>query len=69
MQNTLYESGFSVQIYITNNTLDREKGILKDLLKRDDACHQIVEPTGSVIRHQAKQEEIDSPNQKERDCR
>ena len=34
MQNTLYESGFSVQIYITNNTLDREKGILKDLLKR-----------------------------------
>ena len=25
MQNTLFESGFSVQIYFTNNTLDREK--------------------------------------------
>lgn len=45
MQNTLYESGFSVQIYITNNTLDREKGILKDLLKRDDVAGMIVEGT------------------------
>ena len=30
MQNTLFESGFSVQIYFTNNTLDREKSILKE---------------------------------------
>ena len=29
MQNTLFESGFSVQIYFTNNTLDREKSILE----------------------------------------
>lgn len=49
MQNTLYESGFSVQIYITNNTLDREKGILKDLLKRDDVAGMIVEGTKSGL--------------------
>ena len=49
MQNTLYESGFSVQIYITNNTLDREKGILKDLLKRDDVAGMIVEGTRGTL--------------------
>ncbi len=43
MQNTLFESGFSVQIYFTNNTLDREKSILKDLFKRDDVAGVIVE--------------------------
>ena len=43
MQNTLFESGFSVQIYFTNNTLDREKSILKDLLKRDDVAGVIMD--------------------------
>lgn len=49
MQNTLFESGFSVQIYFTNNTLDREKSILKDLLKRDDVAGVIVEGTKSGL--------------------
>ena len=49
MQNTLFESGFSVQIYFTNNTLDREKSILKDLLKRDDVAGVIIEGTKSGL--------------------
>lgn len=49
IQNTLFESGFSVQIYFTNNTLDREKSILKDLLKRDDVAGVIVEGTKSGL--------------------
>ena len=49
MQNTLFESGFSVQIYFTNNTLDREKSILKDLLKRDDVAGVIMEGTKSGL--------------------
>ena len=58
MQNTLYESGFSVQIYITNNTLDREKGILKDLLKRGGNKKWIAESESGAV--QASDDEKDT---------
>ena len=31
IENVLFENGYSVQIYFTNNRIDRERGILEDL--------------------------------------
>ena len=49
IENVLFESGYSVQISFTNNTLEREKSILLDLLSRDDIAGVIVEGTKSGL--------------------
>ena len=49
IENVLFESGYSVQISFTNNTLEREKSILEDLLSRDDVAGVIVEGTKSGL--------------------
>ena len=49
IENVLFEQGYSVQISFTNNTLEREKNILLDLLDRDDVAGVIVEGTKSGL--------------------
>ena len=49
IEKVLFESGYSVQISFTNNTLEREKSILEDLLSRDDVAGVIVEGTKSGL--------------------
>ena len=49
IEKVLFESGYSVQISFTNNTLEREKGILEDLISRDDVAGIIVEGTKSGL--------------------
>lgn len=49
IEKVLYENGFSVQIAFTNNTLEREKGILEDIISRDDVAGVIVEGTKSGL--------------------
>ncbi len=49
IESTLFEKGYSVQISFTNNTLDREKSILQDIINRDDVAGVIVEGTKSGL--------------------
>lgn len=49
IEKVLFDSGYSVQICFTNNTLEREKSILEDLLSRDDVAGVIVEGTKSGL--------------------
>lgn len=49
IENALFESGYCVQISFTNNTLEREKSILEDLISRDDVAGIIVEGTKSGL--------------------
>jgi len=49
IENVLFESGYSVQIAFTNNTIEREKIILEEILKRDEVAGIIAEPTKSGI--------------------
>lgn len=49
IEKVLFDSGYSVQISFTNNTLEREKSILEDLLSRDDVAGVIVEGTKSGL--------------------
>ena len=49
IENALFESGYSLQIFFTNNTLEREKSILQDILNRDDVAGIIVEGTKSGL--------------------
>lgn len=49
IESALFESGYSVQISFTNNTLEREKSILQDILGRDDIAGVIVEGTKSGL--------------------
>ena len=49
MQNTLFESGFSVQIHFTKQHAGPGESILKDLLKRDDVAGVIMEGTKSGL--------------------
>lgn len=49
IERVLFDSGFSVQISFTNNTLEREKSILEDIISRDDVAGVIVEGTKSGL--------------------
>lgn len=49
IEKVLFESGYSVQIAFTNNTLDREKSVLEDIISRDDVAGVIVEGTKSGL--------------------
>ncbi|MBE5884257.1 MAG: GntR family transcriptional regulator [Lachnospiraceae bacterium] len=49
IEKVLSESGYSVQISFTNNTLEKEKSILEDLLARNDVAGVIVEGTKSGL--------------------
>ena len=49
IENILFENGYSVQIAFTNNRIDRERGILEDILKRNEVAGIIAEATKSGI--------------------
>lgn len=49
IESILFEQGYSVQIAFTNNTLDREKSVLEDIISRDDVAGVIVEGTKSGL--------------------
>jgi len=49
IEKILFERGYSVQISFTNNTLEREKNVLTDLINRDDVAGIIVEGTKSGL--------------------
>lgn len=49
IEETLFERGYSVQIAFTNNTLEREKSVLTDIISRDDVAGVIVEGTKSGL--------------------
>lgn len=49
IEETLFEQGYSVQISFTNNTLEREKSVLLDIISRDDVAGVIVEGTKSGL--------------------
>ena len=49
IENVLFERGCSVQIAFTNNTIEREKSVLEDLIDRDDVAGIIVEGTKSGL--------------------
>lgn len=49
IEKALFERGFSVQISFTNNTLERERSVLSDIIDRDDVAGVIVEGTKSGL--------------------
>ncbi len=49
IEETLFDQGYSVQISFTNNTLEREKSVLLDIISRDDVAGVIVEGTKSGL--------------------
>lgn len=49
IESTLFERGYSVQLSFTGNTLEREKNVLTDLLRRNDVAGLIVEGTKSGL--------------------
>lgn len=49
IEKQLFERGYSVQIAFTNNTLEREKSVLSDIISRDDVAGVIVEGTKSGL--------------------
>ncbi len=49
IESVLFEKGYSVQISFTNNTLEREKNVLEDIISRDDVAGVIVEGTKSGL--------------------
>lgn len=49
IESVLFERGYSVQLSFTNNTLEREKNVLTDLISRDDVAGIIVEGTKSGL--------------------
>ena len=48
-EKVLFEKGFSVQIAFTNNTLERERSVLEDIIARQDVAGVIVEGTKSGL--------------------
>ena len=49
IEKVLFEKGFSVQIAFTNNTLERERSVLEDIIARQDVAGVIVEGTKSGL--------------------
>lgn len=49
IEQELFEKGYSVQIAFTNNTVERERSVLQDIINRDDVAGVIVEATKSGL--------------------
>ena len=49
IEKVLFEKGYSVQIAFTNNTVERERSVLEDIISRDDVAGVIVEGTKSGL--------------------
>lgn len=49
IEQVLSEHGYLVQISFTNNTVERERSILEDIIKRDEVAGIIVEATKSGL--------------------
>ncbi len=49
IENTLSEKGYSMQLSFTNNTIDKERQILIELLNRSDVAGIIMEPVKSAL--------------------
>jgi len=49
IEQVLFEQGYSVQIAFTNNTVEREKNILEDIISRDEVAGIIIEATKSGL--------------------
>ena len=49
IEKVLSEHGYFVQIAFTNNTLEREKSVLEDMISQDDVAGVIVEGTKSGL--------------------
>ena len=49
VEKNLFENGYSVQIAFTNNQVEREQGILKDVLEKDEISGIIMEATKSGL--------------------
>lgn len=49
IESVLFEKGYSVQIAFTNNTTQREKSVLQDIISREDVAGVIVEGTKSGL--------------------
>lgn len=49
IESVLFEKGCSVQIAFTNNTIERERSVLEDIIGRDDVAGVIVEGTKSGL--------------------
>ena len=49
IERQLFERGYSVQLSFTNNTLERERSVLTDIINRGDVAGVIVEGTKSGL--------------------
>lgn len=49
IENAFFQTGYSLQIAFTNNLIDREGTILKDILEKDEVAGIIVEATKSAL--------------------
>ncbi|MBQ7776029.1 MAG: GntR family transcriptional regulator [Lachnospiraceae bacterium] len=49
IEKVLFEKGYSVQIAFTNNTVERERNVLEDIISREDVAGVIVEGTKSGL--------------------
>lgn len=49
IEKVLFEKGYSVQIAFTNNTVERERSVLEDIISREDVAGVIVEGTKSGL--------------------
>ena len=49
IEQVLFEKGYSVQIAFTNNTVERERSVLEDIISREDVGGVIVEGTKSGL--------------------
>lgn len=49
IEKVLFEEGYSVQIAFTNNTVERERSVLEDIISREDVAGVIVEGTKSGL--------------------
>ncbi len=49
IEQILSENGYAMELSFTNNTVEREKEILEDILEKDDIAGMIVEPTKSGL--------------------
>ena len=49
IEKVLFEKGYSVQIAFTNNTVERERNVLEDIISREDVAGVIIEGTKSGL--------------------
>ena len=49
IEEKLRELGYAMQIFFTNNSVERERQILRDIIDKDDVAGILLEPTRSAI--------------------